>query len=236
MPNWCNNYITISGNKEKMKPIYDYFESSQSEHEKFVEKRAVIHKENPEAWKTIDEICPPPKENLVMNTLVPHDEEYEKIKASGEYLLNPQTEFYGTKWDFDFTEANVNEISKECITFGPQTAWSPPSQFCQKLAIKYGVQVMVEYDEPGIGFIGKEVYYADGNCEEEIYEDYLEGTYVLQNDMFWENEVENHMTYSKEEGKTFEETLQDMFSFITDEKEIKQLKEVYDEIEVEAED
>jgi hypothetical protein len=42
------------------------------------------------------------------------------------------------------------------------------------------------------------------------------------------------MTYSKEEGKTFEEILQDMFSFITDEKEIKQLKEVYDDIEVEV--
>ena len=234
MPNWCNNYITISGSKEKMKPLYDYFESSQSEHEKFVEKRAVIHKENPEAWKTIDEICPPPKENLVMNTLVPHDDEYKAIEASGEYLLSPQVEFYGTKWDFDFDEANVNEIGKERITFGPQTAWSPPSQFCQKLAIKYGVQVMVEYDEPGIGFIGKEVYYADGNSEEELYEDYLEGTYILQNDMFWENEVESHMTYCKEEGKTFEEILQDMFSFITDEKEIKQLKEVYDDIEVEV--
>ena len=234
MPNWCNNYITISGSKEKMKPLYDYFESSQSEHEKFVEKRAVIHKENPEAWKTIDEICPPPKENLVMNTLVPHDDEYRAIEASGKYLLSPQVEFYGTKWDFDFNEANVNEIGKERITFGPMTAWSPPSQFCQKLAIKYGVQVMVEYDEPGIGFIGKEVYYADGNCEEEIYENYLEGTYILQNDMFWENEVESYMTIDKEDGKTFEEILQDMFSFITDEKEIKQLKEVYDEIEIEV--
>ena len=234
MPNWCNNYITISGNKEKMKPLYDYFESSESEHEKFVEKRAVIHKENPEAWKTIDEICPPPKENLVMNTLVPHDDEYRAIEASGKYLLSPQVEFYGTKWDFNFTEANVNEIGKECITFGPQTAWSPPSQFCQKLAIKYGVEVMVEYDEPGIGFIGKEIYGPGGEVEEEIYENYLEGTYILQNDMFWENEVESHMTYSKEEGKTFEEILQDMFSFITDEEEIKLLKEVYDDIEVEV--
>jgi hypothetical protein len=217
-----------------MKPLYDYFESSQSEHEKFVEKRAVIHKENPEAWKTIDEICPAPKENLVMNTLVPHDDEYRAIEASGKYLLSPQVEFYGTKWDFDFTEANVNEIGKERITFGPQTAWSPPSQFCQKLAIKYGVEVMVEYDEPGIGFIGKEIYGPGGEVEEEIYENYLEGTYILQNDMFWENEVESYMTQDKEDGKTFEEILQDMFSFITDEKEIKQLKEVYDDIEVEV--
>mgnify|MGYP001022500757 FL=1 len=46
MPNWCNNYITISGNKEKMKPIYDYFESSQAELEKHYEDKSVILKEN----------------------------------------------------------------------------------------------------------------------------------------------------------------------------------------------
>jgi hypothetical protein len=44
------------------------------------------------------------------------------------------------------------------------------------------------------------------------------------------------MTYCKEEGKTFEETYNDMFSFITKESEIKELREVYDEIEVEVEE
>jgi hypothetical protein len=69
-----------------------------------------------------------------------------------------------------------------------------------------------------------------------FYEDYLEGMYHLQPEDFWECEVENNMTYCKEEGKTFEETRQDMFSFITKESEIKQLKDVYDEIEVEVEE
>ena len=208
MPNWCNNYITISGDKEKMKPIYDFFKDKE----------------------TTEADC------LVMSSLVPHDEEYEKIKASGEYLLNPQTEFYGTKWDFSIGEANVHDITEECITFGPQTAWSPPSAFCQKLAVKYGVEVSVQYDEPGIGFVGKEVYYPDGNLDEEFYENYLEGMYKLQPEDFWECEVENNMTYCKEEGKTFEETYNDMFSFITKESEIKELREVYDEIEVEVEE
>jgi hypothetical protein len=219
MPNWCNNYIVISGDKEKMKPIYDYFESSQAELDKHYEDKSVIL-----------------KENLVMNTLVPHDEEYKKIEAGGDYLLNPQTEFYGTKWDFDFSECNTSDISKDTIAFSPLTAWSPPSQFCQKLAVKYGVQVSVQYDEPGVGFVGKEVYYPDGTLDEEFYDNYLEGMYKLQPEDFWECEVENNMTYCKEEGKTFEETYNDMFSFITKESEIKELKEVYDEIEVEVED
>ena len=215
MPNWCNNYITISGSKEKMKPLYDYFESSQSEHEKFVEKRAVIHKENPEAWKTIDEICPAPKENLVMNTLVPHDDEYKAIEASGEYLLNPQVEFYGTKWDFDFSGCNTSDISKEHIALSPQTAWSPPSEFCRRLTAKYDVRVEIKFDEPGIGFVGEEEFKGGEMTGQIFYEDYLEGMYHLEPDSFWENEVYNNMEYCKEEGKTFEETYNDMFSFIT---------------------
>jgi hypothetical protein len=236
MPNWCNNYITISGNKEKMKPLYDYFKSSQDELDKFNKERAVIHKENPEAWKTIDEIHPNLQENLVMSTLVPHDEDYERIKASGEYLLNPQVNFYGTKWDFDFSEANIHDITEECITFGPQTAWSPPSEFCRRLTAKYDVQVEIKFDEPGIGFVGEEEFEGGEMTGQVIYEDYLEGMYNLEPDSFWENEVYNNMEYCKEEGKTFEETLQDMFSFITKESEIKQLKEVYDEVEVDIEE
>lgn len=209
MPNWCNNYITISGNKEKMKPIYDYFINSQDN---------------------------PGEENLVMNTLVPHDEDYEKIEASGEFLLNPQVNFYGTKWDFDFSEANIHDITEECITFGPQTAWSPPSEFCRRLSGKYDVKVDIMFDEPGIGFVGTEEFIGGEMTGQAVYDDYLEGMYHLQPEDFWDCEVYNNMEYCKEEGKTFEETLQDMFSFITKESEIKQLKEVYDEIEVETEE
>jgi len=208
MPNWCNNYITISGDKEKMKPIYDFFKDKE----------------------TTDADC------LVMSSLVPHDEEYEKIEASGEYLLNPQVNFYGTKWDFSIGEANVNDITEECITFGPQTAWSPPSEFCRRLTAKYDVRVEIKFDEPGIGFVGEEEFKGGEMIGQIFYEDYLEGMYHLEPDSFWENEVYNNMEYCKEEGKTFEETLQDMFSFITKESEIKQLKEVYDEVEVDIEE
>jgi hypothetical protein len=205
MPNWCNNFITISGDKEKMKPIYDFFNDNKD---------------------TTD------TELLVMNTLIPHDEEYRKIEESGDFLLNPQTSFYGTKWDFSLVEANVNQLDEDCITFAPQTAWAPPSEFCRRLTAKYGVDVTISFDEPGIGFIGEEEF-ADGEMIGQImYDDYLEGMYRLQPDAFWDNEVFNTMEYNKEEGKTFEEVLQENFSFITKESEIKQLKEAYDEIEV----
>ena len=205
MPNWCNNFITISGDKEKMKPIYDFFNDNKD---------------------TTD------TELLVMNTLIPHDEEYRKIEESGDFLLNPQTSFYGTKWDFSLVEANVNQLDEDCITFAPLTAWAPPSEFCRRLTAKYGVDVTISFDEPGIGFIGEEEF-ADGEMTGQImYDDYLEGMYRLQPESFWENEVFNTMEYNKEEGKTFEEVLQESFTFITKESEIEQLKEVYDEIEV----
>ena len=94
----------------------------------------------------------------------------------------------------------------------------------------------IKFDEPGIGFVGEEEFEGGEMTGQVIYEDYLEGMYNLEPDSFWENEVYNNMEDCKEEGKTFEETLEDMFSFITKESEIKQLKEVYDEVEVDIEE
>lgn len=232
MPNWCNNYITISGDKEKMKPIYDYFKKSQVDYEEHSEKVRVIHEKNPEAWKNIDMFIPPLDENLVMNTLVPHDEEYQRIKENGEFIINPQDNFYGTKWDFNFSEANLNQLDEDCITLAPSTAWSPPTAFCERLSKKYDVCVRVEFEEPGIGFVGVEEYDNGEITEQLIYENYLEGLYYLQNESFWENEVENTIEYCKEEEKTFDEMINENFSFITDKSVIDEIKELWEETEV----
>ena len=29
MPNWCSNYITISGEESNMKPLYDFFREGE---------------------------------------------------------------------------------------------------------------------------------------------------------------------------------------------------------------
>ena len=70
MPNWCNNFIMISGEESNMKPIYDLFNNRI-----------------------------PQDETLVMTTLVPENEEFEAIKASGNFLLSPYVEYWGTKWE-----------------------------------------------------------------------------------------------------------------------------------------
>jgi hypothetical protein len=217
MPNWCNNFIEISGEKSNMKPIYDYFNEGQKVIEKYYEDCKKYREENPDAtdygvsWE----------DNLVMNTLVPHDEEYDAIEKSGEFLLNPQTEFYGTKWDFDLREANVISIEEGFVSLAPSTAWSPPTEFCERLAKKYNVEVTLQYEEGGVGFVGKEFFTNEGMVEQEHYDDYYLGLYNLDKETFWsmvESECENI-----DEDTTEEEFLK-QFDFVS-ETDLKSIKE-----------
>jgi hypothetical protein len=200
MPNWCSNKIEINGTKENMKPIYDFF------------------KENEEG-----------SDELVMNALVPHDEDYNKIKEGGQFLLNPQTVFYGTKWDFEAREANIEIIDETSITITPDTAWSPPVEFCKRLSDKYKVDVVNFFDEPGIGFVGVHKYYSNGEEEIEEYENYMEGLYYLDNEKFWEELQYNMEFYKNEEELSLETLKEKLFSFITDEKELEELEDLYNE-------
>ena len=203
MPNWCNNYITIIGEYENMKPIYDFFKENEN---------------------STDPDC------LVMNNLVPHDEEYQRIKDNGDFIINPQDKFYGTKWDISIMEANIHSINEDCITLAPSTAWSPPTAFCKKLSKKYGVKVRIEFEEPGIGFVGVEEYDNGEIIEELIYNDYLVGIYELQRDTFWDTIQDNLEYYKIEEELSFESVRERLLSFVTNEDDVKELEKIYNEI------
>lgn len=202
MPNWCNNYIVISGTKSNMKPIYDFFHNGQKKVDEYYEKKKQYVKENPDKtiWDHVEGI--ELEEQLVMKTLVPHDEEYERIKVSGDFIINPQDRFYGTKWDFDLKESNVNEVTEERITLSPSTAWSPPSEFCQKLTKKYGVHVDITYEEGGAGFVGQEEFEDGEMIGQVFYNNYYEGLYHLENETFWsmvDSELDNYDDITEEE-------------------------------------
>jgi hypothetical protein len=184
MANDCSNYIKVSGSVENMKPIYDFFNEGQEKIDSYYKNKKEFIKNNPEfkMWDKIegfelDDI-------LVMNTLVPHDEEYDKIEKSGEFLLNPQTVFYGCKWDFDLKETNVISCEKELITLSSDTPWSPPTEFCRRLSEKYGVFVHIFYSEGGNNFSGVDEYDDGEHVRSEEYE-YVEGLYYLDNECFW---------------------------------------------------
>ena len=227
MPNWCNNYIEISGSKENMKPIYDYFNEGQKVIDKYYEDVKKYREENPDAT----DLGVSWEENLVMNTLVPHDEEYDRIKESGDFLLNPQTRFYGTKWDFDLREANLNQVEETLITLAPSTAWSPPSEFCQRLTKKYNVHVNLTYEEGGVGFVGQEEFEGGEMIGQVIYEDYYEGLYHLDKETFWS--MVDYECDDLNEDTTEEEFLE-KFSSYASEEDLKQIKEYYHEYKTES--
>jgi hypothetical protein len=199
MPNWCNNTIEISGSEENMKPIYEFLSKHEDKEH---------HQDN------------------VMQTLIPHDEEYLRIQESGEFLLNPQTVFYGTKWDFSLAEAYVNDCTPTYIHLGPQTAWSPPIEFCSKLAKKYGVEVKIMYSEPGCDFSGYADIDTEGNVDDHEYP-YLEGIYHhFDEEEFW-NEIgfQMEMEMDEDEPMSLEDFI-NQFPYVSD-KDREEIRRVY---------
>ena len=235
MPNWCDNFIIISGDTDKMKPIYDYFQKS----EQALEEVNKLRREAVAAGKSMNDALEQfqYEENLVMNTLVPRDAEYDRIVEQGDFLLNPQTTFYGTKWDFNFFEANLGSITEDEIIINPQTAWSPCNAFCQKLSAKYGVDVVIQYEEPGSAFIGR-IEYSNGEIEEqEHYEDgdngtksYMRGLFELDRDLFW-SRVESDLEYdlSNEHPQTCIQYIEKTIPFIPEEL-VMEVENIYNQI------
>ena len=200
MPNWCNNFITISGEESDMKPIYDFF----------VRAEAL------------------PDERLcVMSSLVPEDEEFELIKKNGAFLLSPYSTFWGCKWDFTVIECD-GEYTPTSIKISPCSAWSPPLPFCQKLSEKYNVDVVAEYYEGGCDFAGRTYYSQGDEIESEEYS-YREGMYYLDQEGFWMDlDGDMEWLFCEKEDVTFEEAVS-RYPFITDESDIEKVKESYNE-------
>jgi hypothetical protein len=187
MPNWCSNSIVISGDKDKIKKINEVLLS--------MDKTTTIAG--------------------IFEALVGRDENIteEQYQNGGWYQHN--IDRYGCKWDVCLENAVIDDDSDDCITMSPETAWSPPKEFCILLAEQYGVDVTLEYSEPGCDFSGRVVISPDGVEEEENYE-YLEGFYFMDEDSFW-MEVQSNLEYEfcEFEPRPLEDWLND-FQFVSD--------------------
>ncbi len=193
MPNWCTNWIEISGDKESIQKIKEKMESIENSQDA----------------------------NLFM-TLVGVPDEVTDYDTNW-YETNINT--WGTKWDVSLNESNV-EFNEDHITMSPETAWAPPVRFCISLATKYGVDVTIQYEEPGCDFCGKTDIKKDGTFVEEDYS-YLKGKYFLDNESFWYEVDSNLEYYLDDENPSLEKFIEE-YDFVSDEDK-EELKRMYNE-------
>lgn len=145
-------------------------------------------------------------------------EEYEKD------WYNINLDRFGTKWDISYEDCEPQEFDDELV-LTPNTAWSPPTEFCVNLAKKYGVEVEMYYYESGMDFCGKTYIMPDGTYAEDDY-GYMEGLYKFNSDYFW-MEIESYIEYAKEDGQSVEEFLE-VYDYLP-EYDKKELKKMYNE-------
>jgi hypothetical protein len=127
-------------------------------------------------------------------------EEYEKE------WYNINLNRFGTKWDISYEDCDPQEFDDELV-LTPNTAWSPPIEFCVNLAKKYGVEVEMYYFESAMDFCGKTYILPDGTYIEDDYK-YMEGQYRFESDYFW-LDIRDNIENSIYEGKSLEQFMVD---------------------------
>jgi hypothetical protein len=146
MPNWCNNTITISGPKAKIKAVWD--------------------QANQQDGGLLSAMSPPP-ENMFKGSLG-QKEQQECLEQGIPNWYDWQSSNWGTKWDVS-TEGleYVEDGETATITGWFDSAWAPPiGAYDTFTAANPDCSVDALYEEGGMDFAG---HYADGQ------DDYIDG-------------------------------------------------------------
>jgi hypothetical protein len=155
MPNWCNNTVEIA-------------------HENPTKLKALVKAINKGQFCNYALPIPQELKDTVAGR-VGGDEEYAQKLLDFKRTLNIETfghpDWYdyavanwGTKWDVDPYEKIELSKDQTNITFGFDSAWSPPIGVYEKLE-QMGYSVRAYYYEPGMAFCG---------VWDEGYDDYFE--------------------------------------------------------------
>lgn len=202
MPNWCSNFIEIEGDKKTIQKLTRIIQSSNN---------------------------PDDNSSGVFTSLIGKEptitkEDYDK----GEWFKS-NTSWFGTKWDISYDECNFT-FGDDTISFGCETAWSPPVQFLATLCKMYKVSAEITYEEGGSDFAGRTSLDDEGNIVEEEDYGYNEGMYVLNSEYFWEN-LDYHFENAADEGTSPDDLITD-YGYVTDEHKME-IKKLYEEYLVE---
>ena len=131
MPNWCSNVVSISG------PLEDVT--------KAVQAISVAGGEPDVRWLRFSVFDPRPE------------------GLDGGEACNWSSAHWGTKWDLGDDDGDIHTSYDDgdehaVASSAFQTAWGPPLQIFEKLSDSNpGVEIEIEYDEPGMDFWGRAV-------------------------------------------------------------------------------
>lgn len=211
MPNWCNNFVEITGDISGLKKDISAIEGEDNFFSSLVGNGYVIfeghdHVKNIPLYQVIGKVNGYTGEWAENR----EDAEREMKEQYDKHWYETNCEYWGTKWDISVEEA-VNDIRDNEITLSFSSAWSPPINFCKLLSEKYKVQVDIFYSEGGSDFTGKTIIKNGQIISDECY-NYLEGLYHLSNEEFW-YEIEYMIEQALDEEQTADEFIAD-FPFL----------------------
>ena len=136
MPNWCNNFVEISGSKEQLDRVEKAFTEG----------------------RLCDEFIPIPAE-LRDTTAPSREDEATRAALIEKYGSADWYDFcvnnWGTKWDVggDVDYGGVGRDSPEYLTISFDSAWAPPCGLYEALEAE-GMSVRAYYYESGMCFAG----------------------------------------------------------------------------------
>ena len=130
MPNWCSNFVAITGPKERIAELKDAYDRGEF----------------------CNAVIPVPQE---LKDAVADGSTNEALIA--KYGYSSWYDFcvnrWGTKWDFGGDgAADINDAG-ECLTIYFDSAWSPPCGIYEELDTE-GLRVEACYYESGMAFCG----------------------------------------------------------------------------------
>ena len=142
MPNWCENRLEVRGKEADVDRFAEGFVKNG-----------------------ISAFVPTPKE-LVEDTGT-EEENMKKYGAASWY--DWRLENWGTKWDI--TDVYTLERDEGYAAFSFDTAWAPPIEAFEKISKMFpGLEFILQYEEPLMGFFGQAVFKDGGLVEDDEYE------------------------------------------------------------------
>lgn len=163
MPNWVNNELTISGEPEVIKQMATQLSAPyERQYYDFMKEESRIEKvEKPfSLW------------NIIKPTdLDAYHDAKGKPQEGRDHWYNWNIRNWGTKWDVNDVFGGKISDDGKTISYGFDTAWSPPVEAIDKLAEQYpSAQLTLSYTEEN-GW-GGSIEWEDGEGTETDSYDY----------------------------------------------------------------